>query len=78
MTIGINRSPATPDTLKRFPKSLRLGKRIETQLLHFTGDGWGAYTYRWNDQQSDAELVPAEGADEAAPEEGAEKAEQAE
>ncbi|HEX7862803.1 MAG TPA: PQQ-dependent sugar dehydrogenase [Verrucomicrobiae bacterium] len=39
-------------------------KRIETQLLHFTGDGWGAYTYRWNDQQSDAELVPADGADE--------------
>jgi putative heme-binding domain-containing protein len=39
-------------------------KRIETQLLHFTGDGWGAYSYRWNDEQTDAMLVAAEGADE--------------
>jgi mono/diheme cytochrome c family protein len=36
-------------------------KRIETQLLHFKGDGWGAYSYRWNSDQTDAELVPAEG-----------------
>jgi putative heme-binding domain-containing protein len=39
-------------------------KRIETQLLHFNGDGWGAYSYRWNDEQTDATLVAAEGADE--------------
>jgi putative heme-binding domain-containing protein len=39
-------------------------KRIETQLLHHTGDGWGAYSYRWNAEQTDAELVAAEGADE--------------
>lgn len=43
------------------PESMR---RLETQLLHNTGDGWGAYTYRWNREQTDAELVPAEGADE--------------
>lgn len=39
-------------------------KRIETQVLHHTGDGWGAYSYRWNAEQTDAELVPAEGQDE--------------
>lgn len=37
--------------------------KIETQVLHFNGDGWGAYSYRWNDDQSDAALVPAEGAE---------------
>lgn len=39
-------------------------KRIETQLLHFNGDGWGAYSYRWNEEQTDAALVPVEGVDE--------------
>ena len=39
-------------------------KRIETQLLHHTGDGWGAYSYKWRDDQSDADLVPIDGADE--------------
>lgn len=42
----------------------RSKKRLETQLLHFTGDGWGAYTYRWNANQTDATLVPKEGAEE--------------
>ncbi|MBI5799830.1 MAG: PQQ-dependent sugar dehydrogenase [Verrucomicrobia bacterium] len=37
-------------------------RRIETQLLHFDGQGWNPYTYRWNSAQSDAALVPAEGA----------------
>lgn len=36
-------------------------KRVETQLLHFDGYQWQAYTYRWNDDQTDAQLVPAEG-----------------
>lgn len=38
-------------------------RRIETQLLHNTGDGWGAYSYRWNSEQTEALLVPAEGTD---------------
>ena len=37
-------------------------RRIETQLLHFNGYDWRGYTYRWNDKQSDAELVDATGA----------------
>jgi putative heme-binding domain-containing protein len=38
-------------------------RRLETQLLHFDGINWHGYTYRWNEDQSDAELVPASGAD---------------
>jgi len=34
---------------------------VETQVLHRDGDTWRAYTYRWNDSATDAELVPKEG-----------------
>jgi putative heme-binding domain-containing protein len=34
---------------------------LETQILHFDGCDWRGYTYRWNDEQTDAELVPATG-----------------
>lgn len=37
-------------------------RRIETQLLHFNGYDWRGYTYRWKDDQTDAELVEATGA----------------
>lgn len=37
-------------------------KKIETQILHFTGNAWNGYTYRWNDEQTDANLVDAAGA----------------
>lgn len=36
-------------------------RRIETQLLHFDGLDWRAYSYRWNHDQTDAVLVPPEG-----------------
>jgi putative heme-binding domain-containing protein len=36
-------------------------KPIETQILHFDGRDFRAYTYRWNDEASDATLVPADG-----------------
>ena len=39
------------------------GKRLETQLLHFDGVDWQPYTYAWRDDQADADLVPAEGAE---------------
>ena len=34
---------------------------VETQLLHLDGDTWRAYAYAWNDEGTDASLVPAEG-----------------
>ena len=34
---------------------------VETQLLHFDGSLWGAYTYRWREDRGDAELVGADG-----------------
>lgn len=53
-----------------FPKNAVLqrnlsfgGKRIETQLLCFDGEDWRPYTYAWRDDQTDADLVPTEGAE---------------
>lgn len=40
-------------------------RRIETQLLHFDGVQWRAYSYKWNDAQTDAELVPERGTESA-------------
>ena len=36
-------------------------KKIETQVLHFDGLSWNAYSYRWNDEGTDAELVGPNG-----------------
>lgn len=36
-------------------------RRVETQLLHFNGKLWNGYAYKWNDAQTDATLVGAEG-----------------
>lgn len=36
-------------------------QKIETQLLHFDGRLWRAYSYLWNEDQSDAKLVSAVG-----------------
>jgi putative heme-binding domain-containing protein len=36
-------------------------KHIETQILHFDGKQWQAYSYAWSDDQADATLVPAGG-----------------
>jgi putative heme-binding domain-containing protein len=33
----------------------------ETQILHFDGVIWNAYTFRWNEKRTDADLVPARG-----------------
>jgi putative heme-binding domain-containing protein len=38
-------------------------KPVETQLLHFNGKQWNAYTYAWNADHTDAELISAEGDD---------------
>jgi putative heme-binding domain-containing protein len=39
------------------------GRRLETQVLHFDGTVWRGYSYAWNDEQTDAVLVPASGMD---------------
>jgi putative heme-binding domain-containing protein len=36
-------------------------RAVETQLLHYDGLRWNGYTYRWNDQQTDGDLVDAGG-----------------
>jgi putative heme-binding domain-containing protein len=38
-------------------------KRIETQILHYDGAFWQAYTFAWRDDQSEADLVPADGSE---------------
>jgi putative heme-binding domain-containing protein len=38
-------------------------RRLETQVLHYDGSEWHGYSYRWNDAQTDAELVAASGAE---------------
>ena len=48
----------------KFPQDSVLGKtlsvegrRIETQLMHYDGQAWQAYSYLWNDAQTDAVLA---------------------
>lgn len=36
-------------------------RRVETKLMHFDGQAWSGYSYRWNETQTDADLVPASG-----------------
>ena len=36
---------------------------METQILHLEADAWRPYSYLWNDEQTDAVLAGAEGAD---------------
>ena len=36
---------------------------VETQILHFDGKNWNGYTYAWNPQATEAELVEAGGRD---------------
>lgn len=47
----------------RAPTPAESGKPIETQVLHYDGESWNAYSYRWNDAGTDADLVPADGAE---------------
>jgi len=35
--------------------------RLETQILHWEGSAWKAYSYLWREDQSDADLVPRGG-----------------
>ncbi|MDZ4289717.1 MAG: PQQ-dependent sugar dehydrogenase [Prosthecobacter sp.] len=39
----------------------KTGRKIETQMLHFDGETWNGYSYRWNEKGTDADLVGANG-----------------
>jgi putative heme-binding domain-containing protein len=41
----------------------RAERRVETQILHHDGEDWRGYSYAWRKDQSDADLVPADGAE---------------
>ena len=45
------------------PENETTPQRIETQILHFNGQQWQPYTYRWNDAQTEATLVALQGAE---------------
>ncbi|MFK5921872.1 MAG: PQQ-dependent sugar dehydrogenase [Verrucomicrobiota bacterium] len=44
--------------------------KIETQILHYDGESWNGYSYRWNKNGSDADLVVAKGEEVPVPEQG--------
>ena len=50
----------TVETTKATSKTYH-HERVETQILHFDGSGWNAYSYQWRPDQTDADLVPASG-----------------
>src|SRR5205814_2423673 len=52
-------------SLEMQPGGSQSRRRIETQILHFDGVNWNGYTYRWNDEQTDATLVDRAGTDRA-------------
>ncbi|MDB6136939.1 MAG: hypothetical protein JWO94_11, partial [Verrucomicrobiaceae bacterium] len=48
-------------TMQRVQGKPETEQKIETQVLHFDGQAWNAYSYRWNEAGTDADLVPAAG-----------------
>jgi putative heme-binding domain-containing protein len=50
-----------PAALATLPQSGDAGKPLETQLLHYWNGTWNPYSYLWNDEGTDAELVGAAG-----------------
>jgi putative heme-binding domain-containing protein len=43
------------------------GRRLETQLMHYDGVDWRPYTFAWREDQSDADLVAADGDEQEVP-----------
>ena len=48
-------------SIESLPGRDSTARPIETQLLHFDGRHWNAYTYAWNAGHTDAELIGADG-----------------
>ena len=42
-------------------RTISLKRKLETQILHFDGESWNGYSYRWNDAGTDADLVGPDG-----------------
>ncbi len=57
---GVLAKTISLDLIAGDPRSRR---RIETQLLHFTGQSWQAYNYIWNDAGTDAVLADDQASD---------------
>jgi uncharacterized repeat protein (TIGR03806 family) len=53
-------APVGTVTLKTFtlPDANGAERRVETRLLTRQADGWQGFSYRWNEGQDDAELLP--------------------
>lgn len=75
-TIGTDKNTGRLRAMIAWPKNAVLAKtlsmeiaqgeaaavrKVETQVLHFDGEAWNAYSYRWNDAGTDADLVGAAG-----------------
>ncbi|MCP5549613.1 MAG: PQQ-dependent sugar dehydrogenase [Akkermansiaceae bacterium] len=52
-----------PDGTSVFQTLSRDGRRLETRVMLKQSGEWAAYSYAWNDEQTDADLVPAAGAE---------------
>ena len=48
-------------SIEKVAGNLASRSRVETQILHREGGSWRPYSYLWNDAQTDATLVGAEG-----------------
>jgi putative heme-binding domain-containing protein len=67
-TLSVGRSvQAAFDANGRVGKPDLRERRIETQLLHYDGVDWLGYTFAWRNDQTDADLVPAEGGEKELP-----------
>jgi len=53
--------PADAVLAKTLASPDKPARRIETQVLHYDGETWNGYSYRWNEQGTDAELVGTNG-----------------
>jgi putative heme-binding domain-containing protein len=61
---SINSSVVTWPADAVLAKTLTLGtRRVETQVLHYDGETWNGYSYRWDEAGKDAKLVGPDGED---------------
>lgn len=70
-TIATSSSTVTWPENAVLARTVSIGKhRVETQLLHYDGESWNGYSYRWRHDGTDADLVGEDGAEVEVPAEG--------